>query len=76
MKINFGKHAGEEVASLPKRYLKWLANNVKLQGDLLHEIHYLVYGTPRPEPAPDGADLVPDFEAQINEMEKENNANG
>ena len=34
MEMPFGKHKGEEIADIPHSYLKWLAENAKLRGNL------------------------------------------
>lgn len=34
MLMPFGKHKGQNVSTLPKRYLQWLRQNVELNGEL------------------------------------------
>lgn len=38
MKMPFGKHKGEPVASLPLPYCRWLNKNVSLRGELAEAI--------------------------------------
>ncbi len=38
MLMPFGKHKGEEVASLDQQYLEWLDENCELRGQLADEV--------------------------------------
>jgi len=44
MLMPFGRHKGEEVADLPRRYLLWLKRTVKLYGDLQEEVEAILSG--------------------------------
>ena len=38
MKMPFGKHKGEDLASIPSGYLMWLAENVSDKPELIEEV--------------------------------------
>ena len=38
MQMPFGRHKGQEIASLPQDYLNWLRNNLHLTGKVTDEI--------------------------------------
>jgi hypothetical protein len=48
MKMPFGKHKGQNVRTLPKKYLQWLARTVSLRGQLRNEVRNVLYGEPMP----------------------------
>lgn len=74
MLMPFGKFRGQPVAMLPKRYLRWLTENVDLRGQLNVEVHAALCGWACPsvvDKTPDVDAIVRDIDAQIAELEKE-----
>jgi Putative quorum-sensing-regulated virulence factor len=70
MKMPFGKHKGQNVRTLPKKYLQWLDRTVGLRGQLLNEVRNILYGEPMPI-IPREIDInkvVKDFEATWEEI--------
>lgn len=55
MQMPFGKHQGEEIEEIPKKYLQWVANNLDLYGDLRVAIFDELVGK-NGEKWPDGPD--------------------
>ncbi len=64
MEMPFGKHRGKEITEIPRGYLKWLENNVTIQGELAEEVYAVVRGIPR-RPVKNVEDVVCAFEDQL-----------
>lgn len=64
MQMPFGKYRGNEIADIPKGYLKWLESNVAMQGDLGEEIYAVLRGIPR-RPVPNVDDVVQSIDVQL-----------
>jgi hypothetical protein len=52
MTMPFGKHKGESVETLPKRYLKWLQKEVDLREPLATAVDCAIRGKPYIPPKP------------------------
>jgi hypothetical protein len=79
MKMPFGKHRGQAVSTLPRQYLRWLADNVELKGQLKGEVQAALYGVPvspkvQAAPINDVETVVVDIETQLAELEKKRTA--
>ncbi len=77
----FGKHRGQAVSTLPRQYLRWLADNVELKGQLKGEVQAALWGVPGDPQrgtngSPDVETIVQDIQAQLAELEKERTAGG
>jgi Putative quorum-sensing-regulated virulence factor len=70
MLMPFGKHKGQNVRTLPKKYLQWLVRTVSLRGQLRNEVRNVLYGEPIPilPPVIDINRLVKDFETTWEEI--------
>jgi hypothetical protein len=66
----FGKYKGQDVRSLPKKYLQWLDRTVNLRDQLRYEVRHVLYGEPVPI-VPSVIDInamVKDFATTLEEL--------
>jgi hypothetical protein len=75
MEMPFGKYLGQPVATLPRRYLRWLLDNVDLKGRLKAEVQSGLWGVPVSSPQQqdtclDVESVVQDIDTQLEEMKK------
>ena len=70
MQMPFGKYEGREITDVPKGYLRWLENNVPIQGNLGEEVYAVLRGLPTPpkRPAKDIDDVVQSIDVQLKAM--------
>ena len=64
MEMLFGRHKGREIAEIPRGYLRWLAGNVPIQGELANEVCSVLGISPGP-PVKNVEDVVQDINAQM-----------
>lgn len=68
MRMPFGKHKGREVATLPKKYLRWVERYCNMNLELYHEIEWVLTGKLKPTPKETVEEIVQDFETQLLEQ--------
>jgi Putative quorum-sensing-regulated virulence factor len=72
MEMPFGKYVRQPVSTLPRRYLRWLVDNVALKGELKAEVQAALFGgSPSCTPQQDVDGIVKDIAEQLAELETE-----